>query len=125
MKTRAVLLFAVVLLSLASVAVAVADTASGAGAPASGTLPAPADAQAPMSLAAPAVCAAAAPSLPALDPGRGSVVPMVLTCGTCSDSVCVGAAANAICGYGRKCFIITNCLANPKTWECTCSNIDP
>lgn len=125
MKTRAVLLFAVVLLSLASVAAAVADTASGAGAPAPSALPAPADAQAPMSLAAPAVCAAAAPSLPALDPGRGSVVPMVLICGTCSESICVGAAGNSMCGIGRKCFIITNCLANPQTWQCTCSNIDP
>ncbi|HEV7504056.1 MAG TPA: hypothetical protein VGS07_04025 [Thermoanaerobaculia bacterium] len=122
MKTRAALLFAFALLCLGSLANAAADTA----APAPATLPALAGFSTTMSLAPPPDCGGSSslPDILNLSPG-GGFSPRVLICGICSDSACVGAAANATCGVGRKCFIITDCARQPGTWRCTCSNIDP
>jgi hypothetical protein len=126
MKTRAALLFAFALLCLGSLANAAdAPAAAGTAAPAPATLPALASFSTTMSLAAPTGCGGAL-SLPAASNlSQGGVSAQVLICGTCSDRVCVGAAANAICGAGRECFIIRDCLLQPNTWLCTCSNIDP
>jgi hypothetical protein len=123
MKTRAVSLFALALLCLGPLAGA-ADAPAGAGvAPAvPATLPALAAAAPSMSPAAPATCGgsfslptASAPSLPAA----------VFTCGTCSDSACVGAAPNASCGALRQCFVLQICTGFPKTWTCTCASAPP
>jgi hypothetical protein len=127
MKTRAALLFAFALLCLGSLANAAgAPAAADTAAPAPATLPALAGFSTNMSLAAPPDCGGSSslPDVLNLSPG-GGFSPRVLICGICSDSACVGAAANAICGAGRKCFIITDCARQPGSWRCTCSNIDP
>ncbi|HXO19446.1 MAG TPA: hypothetical protein VOA87_05920 [Thermoanaerobaculia bacterium] len=127
MKTRAALLFAFALLCLGSLANAAgAPAAAGAAAPAPAALPQLASFSANMSQAAPPDCGGASSLTAALNlsPG-GGFSPRVLICGTCSDRVCVGAAANSICGAGRECFIIRDCNLQPGTWLCTCSHIDP
>jgi hypothetical protein len=123
MKRRAALLFAFALLGLGSLAYA-AETSAAAPAttPAlAGFLASTGSAMSP----APASCAASlsSPAVPEL--GVGAATPLVgLTCG-CGNTLCNGLPANTRCGTGLKCFIITTCEANPKTWQCTCSTEAP
>ncbi len=123
MKTRATLLFAFALLCLGSLAYA-ADTAAAAPVPQpalAGFLASTGSAMSP----APASCAASLSSPTAPELGVGAAIPLVgLTCG-CGDALCNGLPANTRCGTGRECFIITNCVANPKVFQCTCSTEDP
>jgi hypothetical protein len=109
----------------AAAAAAPADTAAAAAQAPSTTAAAPAAAQAP------STCGGAPPLLApiVLPPGAADLAPvadpLTRTCGTCSDTICVGLPLNAVCATHvdvvYRCYVLSTCSVG--SLQCVCQQM--